>query len=281
LPLTQKKIEEMAAHVDAATEQVRETTEATERVYLKDTYLFELQTALVSIESVEGNKHGSHKVVLRATIFHPQGGGQPADVGQLFTVDSDGKETAFFNVAFAQSQGSIVEHYGNVLEGAAVPECNAEIIARINADSRVLHARLHSAGHAIDAVMNQLGFGEQLKPTKGYHFRDAPYVEYDASKCSLTDKELDELVIRVNEGLQNLIAHSIPTTVAVMSKPEAEAHCQSDLTGYPEVVRVVEIGNAACPCGGTHINSTSELGKLVIQKMKKKKNILKVTYCLE
>ena len=41
--------------------------------YLKNTYLFELQTKVAAIE--EG------KVEFEDTIFHPQGGGQPKDKG--------------------------------------------------------------------------------------------------------------------------------------------------------------------------------------------------------
>ena len=41
--------------------------------YLKNTYLFELQTKVAAIE--EG------KVEFEDTVFHPQGGGQPKDKG--------------------------------------------------------------------------------------------------------------------------------------------------------------------------------------------------------
>lgn len=49
----------------------------------------------------------------------------------------------------------------------------------LDADKRMLHAALHSAGHAIDhAVLEAVGKGV-LKPSKGYHFADSPYVEYE------------------------------------------------------------------------------------------------------
>jgi Ser-tRNA(Ala) deacylase AlaX len=257
----------------------------TERVYQRDSYQFELSTTVVRVDALDDNKHGTHKVVLTATIFHPQGGGQPSDVGQLFAINADGTESLLFTVAFVQAHGDIIEHFGRF---AGDTEAEAQsltrertVIARVNSESRVLHTRLHSAGHTIDAVIKQLGYADQLLPTKGYHFRDAPYVEYDASKCTLTEAEFDSLLQRANEVLKQLVSQGIETKVMVMEKSEAENYCQGPLNGYPEIVRVVEVADTPCPCGGTHVNNTKELGLITIQKMKKKKNVLKVSYVID
>lgn len=46
-------------------------------------------------------------------------------------------------------------------------------------------------------------------------------------------------------------------------------------------MRVVLVGGQACPCGGTHIRSTSELRPGVeVTKIKAKKNTLRVSYKL-
>lgn len=47
-------------------------------------------------------------------------------------------------------------------------------------------------------------------------------------------------------------------------------------------IRMVNVGGCDCPCGGTHIASSGEIQeKLIISKLKRKKNILKVSYQLE
>ena len=43
-------------------------------------------------------------------------------------------------------------------------------------------------------------------------------------------------------------------------------------------VRVVTLGGEACPCGGTHVENTADLGGLTVTKLKAKKDTLRVSY---
>ena len=47
----------------------------------------------------------------------------------------------------------------------------------IDGEFRKINARIHSAGHLLDIAMNRAGRTD-LKPGKGYHFQEGPYVEY-------------------------------------------------------------------------------------------------------
>jgi hypothetical protein len=75
---------------------------------------------------------------------------------------------------------------------------------------RLTNAKLHSAGHAIDAAVTRAGYGGRLKPTKGYHFADGPYVEY---RGSLPAEEREAFVMAVNERLQEVVREAIDTKV--------------------------------------------------------------------
>lgn len=44
--------------------------------------------------------------------------------------------------------------------------------------------------------------------------------------------------------------------------------------------RIVTIGGLACPCGGTHVQSTRQLKGTVVTKVKAKKGTLRVSYTL-
>lgn len=70
---------------------------------------------------------------------------------------------------------------------------------------RRLHARLHSAGHAIDVAVAQAGHSH-LKATKGYHFADGPYVEYEGAVADAA-----AFVRDVNTRLAALVQEGIDT----------------------------------------------------------------------
>jgi Ser-tRNA(Ala) deacylase AlaX len=55
----------------------------------------------------------------------------------------------------------------------------AEVTVHIDADRRLLNARVHSAGHLLDVAMTNVGFGpDVMVPAKGLHTPEQAYVEY-------------------------------------------------------------------------------------------------------
>ena len=96
-----------------------------------------------------------------------------SDKGSL--VSSDG--TITFEVNFVRRAGDVVEHIGNFSTDERLVSGN-EVRLVVDGKLRKQAALLHSAGHAIDACMDRCGLLTKLKATKGYHFYDGPYVEY-------------------------------------------------------------------------------------------------------
>ena len=67
-------------------------------LYLKSgfKYIYELECILLQIELLDIlTKHGTHRIIMNRTIFHPQGGGQPSDKGLIFSGDSIFEVRAF------------------------------------------------------------------------------------------------------------------------------------------------------------------------------------------
>ena len=218
----------------------------------------------------------THKVILGDSLFHPQGGGQPSDKGTIVSEDGDVFQVLFASLS-GKSDARIQEHYGHMqhplkdntsaedpkLRANEIPLAGNEPLSntllRINGESsfvegqtirmcidsnhREMSARLHSAGHTIDAALKRCegDIFNRLKATKGYHFTDGPYVEYDGE---LTETEMKELPDLINKHMKDIIVENIPTNVWMMEKSEASSVLnlsETELEFYPENVRIVEV----------------------------------------
>ena len=123
--------------------------------------------------------------------------------------------------------------------------------------------------------MLRLGHLSKLQAAKGYHFTDGPYVEYNCSpEFAMTPDELAALPATLNTVMNEMIAEKIETRVEFLSNTEAGELCKSNLSSYPDHVRVVTVAGNPCPCGGTHVANTEQLAGLGVTKAKIKKKVL-------
>jgi Ser-tRNA(Ala) deacylase AlaX len=89
-------------------------------------------------------------LILEETIFHPQGGGQPSDVGIIEN------EEIIFKVEKASTVDGHVEHLGE-FSGDSTFKINDKVKLKVDKESRDLNTRLHSAGHLIDVAVRNIG----------------------------------------------------------------------------------------------------------------------------
>ena len=286
----------------------------TERLYLNNTYAFTSSSTIVEIvflEAEEAEKKGGASpaaapapapssapasdpfpspssrrvaIITAATVFHPQGGGQPCDVGRIISSSSSSPCTFLVESVRDNGQGTLY-HYGRFDDDATRAfEVGEAVTLEIDEARRRLHARLHSAGHALDVCVLQIGLAEHLKPTKGFHFLEGPFVEYKGKLPSDGVGTPEEIVNALNVKMQALIEEDIGTTVDVVSKPEAAKllSSEADVGHFADdaQIRLVSVGGNLCPCGGTHVQSTKELGSIEVTKIKTKKNVTKISYRL-
>ncbi|CAM9339750.1 unnamed protein product, partial [Phaeothamnion confervicola] len=285
--------------------------QATERLYIHDTYLVETSATVLSVDSSSGLP-GESVVVLDRTIFHPQGGGQPSDTGLIFRAGGDSGDCVFEVVAAKLNHhDGVIHHHGRWLGGgssgsssdAATFAAGDIVELRVDEMRRSLHARLHSAGHALDAALQRLGYDRALKPAKGYHFPSGSYVEYEGS---LPADQRAGFIEAVNAELRKLVSEDIATVVenrvgctgcrtissasdkvertlpfplqevdamhgSVAGEAEGEgagAEAGPAAGAHRQQTRIVSVGGTSCPCGGTHVRSTGELGDITVTKIK-------------
>ena len=183
---------------------------------------------------------GKFRVTLAETLFHPQGGGQLSDQGTIAGV----------KVERVIHEGDKVIHITEkeVAIGDALIEVSPEI--------RMLHARLHSAGHLISGVVEQMGW----YASKGHHWPGEGRVVFEPR-----DNPQPLTVEGVEQTVNQLIADDVPRHLAV--KDGIRSVCFGDQQMHG--------------CGGTHVSSAGQIGRIRILKIKEKKGQLSIQYDIE
>ena len=193
-------------------------------------------------------------VVLDATPFYAESGGQVADTGWITT------EAGKVQVDDVQKpvEGLIV-HKGKVVEG--IVQVGAQATAAIGEGKRSDTARHHTATHLLHKA---------LKDVLGDHVNQAgSYVGPDRLRFDFTHFEgLDDAVLQeIEDRVNAAILANYPVQAEVKSIDEARAEGAVALFGekYGSVVRVIRIGDYSLElCGGTHVSATGEIGLLRI-----------------
>ena len=97
-------------------------------------------------------------VVLRATLFHPQGGGQPCDTGWI------GESLVL----------RVVQEPDRIIHFVDRPVPLGMTCIRVDEQRRGFNTRMHSAGHLIGHFVQALGW----TPIKAHHWPDEGRVQF-------------------------------------------------------------------------------------------------------
>lgn len=124
-------------------------------------------------------------VVLRATLFHPQGGGQPCDTGWI-------DESQVLRVA--QEPDRIVHYVDR-------PVKLGMTCIRVDGERRSFNTRMHSAGHLIGHFVQAMGW----MPIKAHHWPDEGRVQFKPGEAA---QEVDTETVQT--GIDHWIEHDLP-----------------------------------------------------------------------
>ncbi len=216
----------------------------TKRLFDTDSHLFTFEATVLSSEAGAGD---TQMVVLDATAFFPEGGGQYADPGTL----------AGYPVLDVQEAEGVITHTIAVGEWGHPFVPGAVVEGQLDADVRMARMQNHTAEHILSGIIHRrYGFSNV-----GFHLGDGDVtLDFDGV---LTRAQLDEVENEANR----LIRACLPVR-AYYPAPEVLAgltyRAKLDLT---ENVRIVEIGSAdkgnpadRCACCAPHVNHTGEIG---------------------
>lgn len=209
-------------------------------------------------------------IVLEETMFYPEGGGQPADRGEI----SWNGNTAEVNDV--QKKHGEVRHF---IDGE-LPEPGQEVHGEINWGRRYKHMRMHTAQHVLSwYVLQQYG-----ATTAGNQIHE------DRSRIDFKPVEFeDDDVERIEKAVNALIQKDLEVEKKMMSRDRLEAEVEegrSNLDIIPDSIdplRVVIIGDEdLCPCGGTHVDSIGEIGEIkIVNRVSKGADTERLEFVLE
>ncbi len=201
------------------------------------------------VENVESIGDGRIVLALRESPFYAEMGGQTADTG---IIESDTGRAAVEDV---QLQGEVQVIVARLLEGQVEP--GTRVKASLSGAYRHDVAANHTATHLLHyALRSRLGkdvtqAGSSVRAEK-FRF-DFAYHEPLGS----------ERLVEIEELVNRRIVENHPVRTFTTSLEHARDLGAVALFGekYGDFVRVVEIDDFSRElCGGTHVNSTSEIG---------------------
>lgn len=205
-------------------------------------------------EVKELQKGDSAELVLSPTPFYATSGGQVNDTGEL----TAGK--TLFQVEEARHlKGGRIGHRGKLLSGEI--KVGQELTAKVDRNRRSAIERAHTATHLLHWALREV-MGATVKQA-------GSLVEPDELRFDYTSPEQpsEEQMERVAQLVNEKVLANIPLTTEFMSLSEAKKAGVTALftEKYGERVRVVRIGEVSAElCGGTHLNSTGEVGDFYI-----------------
>jgi alanyl-tRNA synthetase len=207
----------------------------------------ENEVKITRIRKVDSKKDGVlYQIVLDATPFYPEGGGQVGDKGTLVSAN----ET--IAIIDTKKENNLILHFTKQL-----PEnVSASFVAKVNTDLRLASSKNHSATHLMHlALRTILGTHVEQKGS----LVNPNYLRFDFSHFSkVTEEEIKQVEDFVNQRIQEQLPlierRSIPIQQALDEGAMA-------LFGekYGDNVRAIKFGDSMELCGGIHVQNTANI----------------------
>jgi len=210
--------------------------------------MLETKTRIVKYRKIKAKGKESWQLVLEATPFYAESGGQVGDTG---VIEAGGETVAVLDT---KKENALIIQFTDKLPA----QLQGNVVARVDRTRRKATEVHHSATHLLHAALRTV-LGTHVAQ-KGSLVNDEQ-LRFDFSHFS---KMTEEEIIKVEELVNARIRENIPVVIKEMPKEEALKLGAMALFGekYGDVVRVVIIDPSYSVelCGGTHVGATGELG---------------------
>lgn len=233
-------------------------------LYEQDAFLREFDSRIAAVD----RSGRLPRVVLQATAFYPEGGGQPDDQGLLWLA---GLPEPLAVLEVHKADGVIWHTVSTLRSESTLPETVTEGCAahgELHWDRRFDHMQQHTGEHILSGTLHRLYGTENV----GFHI-GATAVRMDL------DKPLDWDQLRIAELEANRVIWADAPVHCTVYPGEAAVdkvyRSKKELDGP---VRIVEIpGGDCCACCGTHVLRAGQVGQIKILAAEHYKGGLRLT----
>ena len=241
---------------------------STKRIYREDAYAITNEAVITSIRE----KKGCDVIACDASVFFPEGGGQPSDTGTFST-----ESGALYEIshAFDEELEGDVWHITDAPSGTF--SAGDKVTLSIDWDFRFRNMQRHCGEHMLSGTMHALFGGVN----KGFHMgEDYITIDIDLEGRMLTDEELDLAARTVNDA----IWAGLPVTVTWFDDYESSlALPVRKQVPHEGRVSVVTVGDPEDPydciaCCGTHPANSAEVGLVAIYKCEPNKGMNRIFF---
>lgn len=222
----------------------------TVQLYYRDSEIAEAGVQVID----NGKDETGYYVILDQTCFYPEGGGQPADIGEIGSAQ----------VVDVQTVSGEIRHYTDI----ELPKENFS--AKVDWQRRWNHMQQHAGQHLLSALFEDI-YG--LK-TQSFHL-GKERVSIDLDLDTATKEQLKDIEKKANQ----LIRQGIKISTQWVTSAEAKELKLRKPPAVEENIRLVEIeGVDMNACGGTHPKNTGDIGLLKIISTEKAKGGMRVYF---
>lgn len=224
----------------------------TEKIYSTNAYARSMEAEVLRTDGDD------NRILLDRTVFYPGGGGQPADTGALWVGDDQ------LRVARVTADRDGVWHW---IEGS-LPAAGTMVRGELDWDRRYRVMQTHTAMHAMCGVI----WDRYQSPVTGGNMEAGEgRLDFELPDWDPEDKPL------IEAALNEQLARQLPVTVSFLPREEADLDPSLIRTKVsllpPDLrqVRVIDIvGLDRQADGGTHVESTAEVGRIHLATVKSK-----------
>jgi alanyl-tRNA synthetase len=232
---------------------------STEKLYWDDPFALTFETQGATLASWDGHP----SLVLPATRFYPEAGGQLGDTGSL--------DLGGFRALVQDTQVTDDGLIHHVIDAVPPTEnLTGPIHGEVDRERRLDHMAHHTAQHMLSSALASVARADTVSARLG---RSSCTIDLDVP--STPEGEL----ARVEDLVNAVVRDDVPVRAFV---PTPEELSRLALRRSPKVshaVRIVEIlGFDQTPCGGTHCTRTGQVGVVRVVGAEKYKGRSRLTF---